>query len=315
MSKEKAPSVVDVLEDAGADAPEEGSVETAMVEETEAPERVAQEEVVEAEPQEGEVPQEDKSLEELLAEGNEPEEVQEEAEEEEVDDDGPVQLTRAEYEDMLDLMGDGEGEEEVVAPVVEPEPVVVEAPPEVVAPEPVVTFQMPENEDDMVDILSDPTKYAEHMQGFAAQIAAQTQTQMLAAIEPIIASRAIEAISAQKFNDKFFEENPDLIKRPQLVRKALAAAQKKLGADASWDDLYDQTNKNVAFARATKKSIDKSAKRTKDTRGKFAPKSTRKARPVKAQKQAVDPTEQFLADINQAPGNRDVAQLLNDLAI
>lgn len=245
-------------------------------------------------------------------EGTEAQTESEAEDEEAVDPDEQIAITRDEYERLMEMMGMDE-EDAPVTPESAPEEKKAEEKAEEPAkqetPQPVTAenFKLPETDDELVDLLSSPEAYNKHV----SSLLESAVTTTLQAVEPMIAERSMNAYAAARFQEKFFEEHPHLVKRPQFVTKALAAAQRKLGPNASWDELYAETDKNCAFADRVAAQVKNTGGRTKKA-GRYSPKATRKSRPTSQPKKA-SPTEEAFEEMNQISYDQQTAQLLRDV--
>lgn len=236
---------------------------------------------------------------------------QEEQHEEEVveDDDEEISMRRGDYKRMLEMLGldDTDVQAAQETPVANPEAAAAEAPVPV-APTP-LTMNLPKTYDELIELQSNPEQYAQHIGNIVNNAVAQA----LASVEPIINQRAAYVYQASEFNRKFFEEYPE-VPVPVAI-KGLQVAQRKLGPDASWDDLYSETAQNCAFAMAVAKTAKKADQRTNGRAGRFSPQTARRTRPgTPAPKRTV--TEEVMANITQPKGYDDqTAQLLHDIGL
>lgn len=221
-----------------------------------------------------------------------------------------VVVSRDAYERILSMLGlDDEDLKSAQTPA--KEEALEEAKPEPLKPptKPLSEsqFKLPETYDDLIEMQSDPEKYAAHMNAMIQNAVEKT----VAAMEPIINERASYIYQAIEFDKRFFEKHPEV--PVKLAIKGLATAQKNLGPNASWDDLFVETEKNCAFAMNVAQSMKRADSRTRDRVGRNAPKTTRRSRPTLNGAQ-VSPTEEVLANIT-SPGDydRDTIQLLRDV--
>lgn len=224
-------------------------------------------------------------------------EAQAQEEEQEVDDDrGDVTLPRDAYDRIVEMLGLDAEEAPVAAPVpaqeAKAEEPVQEQPKPEVRPIEEMGLRLPKDDDEFVDIMSSAEAYNQHVSGLIEHAVTST----LSRVEPLIAQRASYIYQAQRFNEQFFEKHPNV--PVQLAIKGLAAAQKKLGPNATWDDLFVETEKNCAFAEAVARNHKKASSRGKNTRGRFSPKTARQTRPAQNTKK-LSPTEEALRDISQ----------------
>lgn len=225
---------------------------------------------------------------------------------------GEITLSSDQYERIMAMLGLDDGEAAAPAPAQAeekaPEPK-EEAKP--LKPIEVAAFALPKTNDEVIDLISDVESYNRHINNLLEHAVSST----LAAVEPLIAQRSIEAYAAARFQERFFEKHPNLVKRPQFVNRALAAAQKTCGPDASWDELFAETERNCEFADKVAREVQKTNKQTRDQAGRYSPKTTRQSRPTLQQPKR-SPTEEALAEIT-TPGTYDAqaAQLLSAIGL
>lgn len=237
------------------------------------------------------------------------EEVDGEAEADE-DPDEELSITRGEYARLMDMLGlDDDGAPATPEPAPTEEPEAKEEAPATPKPQPISAenFKLPETDDELVDVLSSPEAYKTHI----SNVVENSVTTALAAIEPIIADRAMRAYYAMQFEMQVNEALPGV--SHELQKRALMSAQRKLGSNASYDDLLKETIENCRFAARVAGQAKKAGERGKPKPGRFAPKTSRKTRP-NAQQPKPNPTEEAFAEMVEQPGysNADAA-FLRDL--
>lgn len=212
-----------------------------------------------------------------------------------------VVLTKAQYEAMLaQLEGEAAvslGDTAIPAPKAEE---VAEAPAQLPTPEPLPFDVTAPDWDSFSEIVTDPEAFTKYMGQFAAQI----QQQTLQSMAPVIAAQVAITAAANRFEAEFFEKHPAMKQRPNLVVKALQKAQKEM-PNASFDDLFVATEKNLEYVLGVASAIEKSGER-RDVRGRNAPKANaRTSRPGQA-KPKIDPTTEAFNDmyaLPQSPGS------------
>jgi hypothetical protein len=222
-------------------------------------------------------------------------------------DDGEVTVSRDAYERIMAMLGLEEGDLEAAAAPAPAE----EAKPEVLTPpvQPLAAFKLPETADELLDKLTDPEQYAQHIGSLIQHAVERT----IAAMDPIIHERAGYVYQAIEFDKKFFEKHPEV--PVPLAIKGLATAQKKLGANASWDDLFAETEKNCAFAMNVAKSVKNANGRTKANAGRYSPQTTRRSRPSIDGPKA-SPTDEVMSKIMSPKEYEPQAlQLLRDVGV
>lgn len=207
-----------------------------------------------------------------------------------------VVLTKAQYETLLaQLEGEAAAElGDTVAPAPKAEEI-QEAP--ALAQQPVVAplaVAAPDWET-FSNIVTDPDAFNQYMGQFASQI----QQQTLQAMAPFIANQVAITAAANRFEADFFEKHPAMKQYPQLVVKALQKAQRET-PNASFDDLFVSTEKNLEYVLNVKSAIEKSGTR-KDVRGRFAPKGGTRSSHAGQPKPKVDPTTEAFNDMYALP--------------
>jgi hypothetical protein len=224
---------------------------------------------------------------------------------------GEYVLSADQYERIMDMLG-LDGEDGEAAPATQ-EATAEEAP----APKPAVSpiesmgLKLPETDDELFEILATPEGYNKHVSGLIEHAV----TAAIAQMEPLVAKRSIEAYAAVRFEEKFFEKNPHLVQRPALVNKAMAAAMRKLGPNASWDAIFEETDKNCAFADAFAKNAEKAKQRSAPPSNRFSPKTARKTQ-ANARDKKMTPTEEAFADMGSIPDyDESTSRLLQDIGV
>lgn len=222
-------------------------------------------------------------------------------------DDEPVTVSRDAYERILSMLG--LEDEDIQGAQAEEKP--VEDAPEVLTPpvQPLsnLAFKLPETADELLDIQTDPVLYAQHI----GALIQNTIEQTVAAMTPVVNERAGYIYQAMEFDKRFFEKHPEV--PVKLAIKGLATAQKTLGPNASWDDLFAETEKNCAFAMGVAKSMKSANSRTTGKSGRYAPQTTRRSRPGLDGPKA-SPTQEVMSKI-MSPTDYDAqtVQLLRDV--
>lgn len=207
-----------------------------------------------------------------------------------------VVLTKSQYEALLSQL---EGEASVaLGETVAPAPAkeeIAEAP--ALAQQPVATplDVQPPDWETFSNIVTDPEAFTQYMGQFASQI----QQQTLQAMAPVIANQVAITAAANRFEADFFEKHPAMKQYPQLVVKALQKAQRET-PNASFDDLFVSTEKNLEYVLNVKSAIEKSGTR-KDVRGRFAPKGGTRSSHAGQPKPKVDPTTEAFNDMYALP--------------
>lgn len=234
---------------------------------------------------------------------------QEGQQEEEVDDES-IEINKTDYQRILAMLGiDEEENAQALVEVIKTEKTPKDdgIPKVPTTPLSALEFKLPDNADDLIDTLTDPEKYAAHTNAFVQHVVERT----VAAMEPVINERAGYIYQAIEFDKRFFEKHPEV--PVKLAVKALATAQKKLGTDASWDDLFVETEKNCAFAMGVAKTMKHADSRANAHRGRNAPQTARTSRPNLNGRQ-VSPTEEVMQKIT-SPKDYDAqtVQLLRDI--
>lgn len=223
-------------------------------------------------------------------------------------EDEEVTVSSEAYERLLAMLG-MEDEEAPEPEAKEPEPGDVK-PEDVKLPaEPLSRseFKLPTTADELIDIQTDPELYSKHIHSLIQHAVEQT----VAAMDPIVHQRAGQVYQAIEFDKKFFEKHPEV--PPKLAVLGLATAQKKLGPDASFDDLFSETEKNCAFAMQVAQSRKAATARTNGSRGRNAPRSARTSRP-NASPPKVSPTEEVMQKIMSPKAyDAQTVELLRDI--
>lgn len=223
-----------------------------------------------------------------------------------VDESGEdVTVSRDAYERILSMLGlEDEDIQAEKAPVKEEAPEVLTPPTQPLSD---LAFKIPTDPDELLEIQTDPEKYAQHINALIQNTIEQT----VAAMTPVVNERAGYIYQAMEFDKRFFEKHPQV--PVKLAIKALATAQKTLGANASWDDLFVETEKNCAFAMGVAKSMKSADSRTNSRAGRFAPQTARKSRPSLGGPKP-SPTDEVMSKIT-SPTDYDAqtVQLLRDV--
>ena len=207
---------------------------------------------------------------------------------------------------LNEMAGKALGANATPAPaVVTPEPVAV-APPAPVAPVAVPKAYVEEmTSDELLDVITDPEKHRDYMNAFAQKVRLDTMADMQSAMF----AASFEAIHAERYAEEVSEKYPKAQSEAgNLVILAYQQAKQKF-PNGTYRQIADEANKSIGAVMSKKAKIEKSGQQ-KDVRGRFAPQSTRTARPAQAEPPKSPTQEAFgmINSISQGPGS-DILRL------
>lgn len=208
--------------------------------------------------------------------------------------------------DLNELAGRALG----VAAVPAPE-AVAEAPappPEPVAVQPVaqpLPFNMDLDYDQLTDIVTEPAKFKEFLEGFAGAVRGQAVQDMMKSMYP--ATR--EAMYADRFAEEILEKYPSIEKDAGNILTLAWRRAMDRNPGSPYRKVADEALSAVNAVMSKRKNIEKSGNQ-RDIRGRFSPQTARTARPNPAPVRK-DPTEEAFGMINSVtsgPGS-DILRL------